>query len=114
MSLLSFQLFGHCSDSGGITDESDSDSLNVEIVGVNEATGFLLLKSGLKGCVGIIDTGGNARGSDLLDSDCHDSFSSLDDGNLCELDTFSTDIEVYDAGFDTFDCDSSMFIDDEW
>ncbi|APE03097.1 hypothetical protein BM526_15320 [Alteromonas mediterranea] len=68
MSLLSLKLFGHCADDGEDAIASDfTDENEMEICGVNEATGLPLISSGLKGCSGTIDVAGNPRGTDLSD-----------------------------------------------
>ncbi len=56
MSLLSLKLFGHCADDSEEAIASDFTNENeMEVCGVNEATGLPLVSSGLKGCSGTID-----------------------------------------------------------
>ena len=82
MSLLSLKLFGHCADDGEDAIASDfTDENEIEMCGVNEATGLPLVPSCLKGCSDTIDVEGNPRGTDL--SDFCDLSSSNDD---CSID----------------------------
>ena len=122
MSLLSFNLFDHCSSDS--EDAIGSDFLEKEsaVCGVNEVTGLPLLSSGVKGCSGAIDVAGNPRASD---------FTSLSDLNPM-IDTIpivgdmtngiDTSIEngwmdessSIDSGFDDFGCSDISLFDSDW
>ena len=111
MSLLSYQLFGHCSESGEEANISTLDESDYDAPGVNEATGLPLLPSGLKGCLGVIGIEGNPRGTDMsehLDVDTTLDISSMDTDVIGGCDIHSdtdwvTDTTSIDNGFDDFE-----------
>jgi hypothetical protein len=123
MSLLSLKLFGHCADDSEEAIASDfTDENEIEMCGVNEATGLPLISSGIKGCPGIIDVEGNPRGTDLsgfsepslLDDDC-----SVVNDLSCGMDIHSDtdwicDGSSMDSGFDDFGCSDLSGIDSDW
>ena len=122
MSLLSFNLFDHCSSDSEDAIGSDFLEKESDVCGVNEATGLPLLSSGVKGCSGAIDVAGNPRASD---------FTSLSDLNPM-IDTIpivgdmtngiDTSIEngwmdessSIDSGFDDFGCSDISLFDSDW
>ena len=123
MSLLSLKLFGHCADDSEEAIASDFTNENeMEVCGVNEATGLPLISSGIKGCPGIIDVEGNPRGTDLsgfsepslLDDDC-----SVGNDLSCGMDIHSDtdwicDGSSMDNGFDDFGCNDVSVFDSDW
>ena len=123
MSLLSLKLFGHCADDSEEAIASDfTDENEMEICGVNEATGLPLISSGIKSCPGIIDVEGNPRGTDL--SDFCDLSSSSDDCSIdsslsCGMDIhFDTDWicdgSSLDSGIEDFGCSDLAGFDSDW
>jgi len=123
MSLLSLKLFGHCADDGEEAIASDfTEDNEMEVCGINEATGLPLVSTGIKGCPGIIDVEGNPRGTDLsgvaepslLDDDC-----SVGNDLSCGMDIHSdTDWICYDSsmdnGFNDFGCNDVSVFDSDW
>lgn len=123
MSLLSLKLFGHCAEDSEEAIASDfTDENEMEICGVNEATGLPLISSGIKGCPGIIDVEGNPRGTDLsdfsepslLDDDC-----SVGNDLSCGMDIHSDtdwicDGSPMDSCIDDFGCSDLSGIDSDW
>lgn len=123
MSLLSLKLFGHCADDSEETIVSDfADENEMEICGVNEATGLPLVPSGLKGCSGSIDVEGNPRGTDLSDfCDLSPSYDDCSiDSNLSGGTDFHSDTDwvsdgsSMDSGIDDFGCSDLPGIDSDW
>ncbi len=110
MSLLSYQLFEHCSESSEEANASALDESGHDVSGVNEATGLPLLSSGVKGCPGVIDIEGNPRGMDMsdhLEVDTTLDISSMDTDVIGGCDIHSdtdwmTDTTSIDSGFDDF------------
>lgn len=110
MSLLSYQLFGHCSESSEEANTSALDESGCDASGGNEATGLPLLPSGVKGCPGVIDIEGNPRGTDMSDhlgADTLLNISSIDTDITCGCDIHSdtdwmSDTTSIDSGFDDF------------
>lgn len=123
MSLLSLKLFGHCADDGEDAIASDfTDENEIEICGVNEATGLPLVSSGLKGCSGTIDVEVNPRGTDLsgfaepslLDDDC-----SVGNDLSCGMDIHSDtdwicDGSPMDSSIDDLGCSDLSGLDSDW
>ena len=111
MSLLSYKLFGHCSESSEEANTSALDESEYDAPGVNEATGLPLLSSGVKGCPGAIDVEGNPRGTDMSDHlgvDITLDISSIDTDMIGGCDIHSdtdwmTDTTSIDSCFDEFE-----------
>ena len=122
MSLLSYQLFGHCSESSEEANASALDESGYDAPGVNEATGLPLLPSGVKGCPGVIDIEGNPRGTDISDHLAVDTaldISSIDSGMTCGCDIHSdtdwmTDTTSIDSGFDDFGFNGLSGFEGDW
>ena len=123
MSLLSLKLFGHCADDGEEAIASDfTDENEIEMCGVNEATGLPLVPSCLKGCSGTIDVEGNPRGTDLSDfCDLSPSYNdcSIDSSLSCGMDIhcnsdWVSDGLSMDSGIDDFGCSDLSGIDSDW
>ena len=123
MSLLSLKLFGHCADdSEGAIASDFTDENEMEICGINEATGLPLVSSCLKGCSGTIDVAGNPRGTDLSDfCDLSPSYDdcSIDNTLNCGMDIHSDidwicDSSSMDSGIEDFGCSGLSGIDRDW
>ena len=122
MSLLSYRLFGHCSESSEEANTSTLDESGCDAPGVNEATGLPLLPSGVKGCPGAIDVEGNPRGTDMsdhlgLDSTLDISSIDTDMTNGCDIhsDTdWMTDTSFIDSCFDDFEINDLSGCDGDW
>jgi len=122
MSLLSYHLFGHCSESGEEANSSALDESGYDAPGVNEATGLPLLPSGVKGCPGAIDVEGNPRGTDISDHlgvDTTLDISSINTDVNCGCDIHSAtdwimDTPSIDNGFDDFGINDLTGLDGDW
>jgi len=122
MSLLSYQLFGHCSESSEEANTSALDENGYDAPGLNEATGLPLLPSGVKGCPGVIDIEGNPRGmnmSDHLEVDTTLDISSIDTNLACGCDIHTdndwmTDTTSIESGFDDFGISNLSGCDGDW
>lgn len=123
MSLLSLKLFGHCADDSEQAIASDfTDENEMEVCGVNEATGLPLVPSSLKGCSSSIDVEGNPRGTDLSDfaepSLLHDDCSAGNDLS-CGINIHSDTDWIcgspsMDNGYDDFGCNDVSMFDRDW
>tara|TARA_Y100000033_G_C2758091_1_gene117942 strand:+ start:12378 stop:12776 length:399 start_codon:yes stop_codon:yes gene_type:complete len=122
MSLLSYQLFGHCSESGEEANTSALNESEYDTPGFNEATGLPLLPSGVKGCPGVIDVEGNPRGTDMSDHlgvDITLDISSMGTDVIGGCDIHSdtdwmTDTTSIDSGFDDFGINDLTGCDGDW
>lgn len=122
MSLLSYQLFGHCSESSEEANTSALDESGCDAPGINEATGLPLLPSGVKGCPGVIDVEGNPRGTDMSDHlgvDITLDISSMDTDVIGGCDIHSdtdwmTDTTSIDSGLDDSGINDLAGLDGDW
>lgn len=122
MSLLSYQLFEHCSYSDEEANTSAHDESGCDAPGVNEATGLPLLPSGVKGAPGAIDVEGNPRGTDMSDHlgvDVTLDISSIDTDVFGGCDIHSdtdwiTDTTSIDCGLDDFGINDQSGLDGDW
>jgi len=122
MSLLSYQLFEHCSYSSEEANTSALDESGCDALGINEATGLPLLPSGVKGCPGVIDVEGNPRGTDMSDHlgvDTTLDINSMDTDVIGGCDIHSdtdwmSDTTSIDSGFDDFGINDLSGFDGDW
>lgn len=122
MSLLSYQLFEHCSYSDEEANTSAHDESGCVAPGVNEATGLPLLPIGVKGSPGAIDVEGNPRGIDMSDHlgvDTTLDISSIDTDVTCGCDIHSdsdwmTGPTSIESGFDDFGINDLSGFDGDW
>lgn len=122
MSLLSYQLFEHCSYSSEEANTSAFDESGCDAPGINEATGLPLLPSGVKGCSGVIDVEGNPRGTDMSDYlgvditlDISSMYTDVISGCDIHSDTdWMSDTTTIDSGFDDFGINDLSGVDGDW